>query len=138
MIEFKAQSIVKRENWYLTEFEHDIKKMQKIVNDCNICKDADLYFVFLETGQAKKVEAYKPIIAYSQYLTCNVKYRKDADYISSIRSHWEEFNNVLPGCVKNQEPKVIDIGEAYGYKQYISSLIIGPLKAKNIKLSVNY
>lgn len=138
IIEFKAQSIVKRENWYLTEFEHDIKKMQKMVNDCNICKDADLYFVFLETGQAKKVEAYKPIIAYSQYLTCNVKYRKDADYISSIRSHWEEFNNVLPDCVKNQELKVIDIGEAYGYKQYISPLIIGPLKAKNIKLSVNY
>ena len=118
MIEFKAQSIVKKENWYLKEFEHDIDKMQKMAEYCSICQDADLYFVFLETGQEGKVDAYKPIIAYSQYLTRTVKYREDADYISTIRSHWEEFNNVLAGCVKNQEPKVIYIGNVYGYNQY--------------------
>ena len=132
MIEFKAQSIVKRENWYLAEFEHDIDKMQKMAEDCSICKDADLYFVFLETGQGEKVDAYKPIIAYSQYLTSNVKYYSDADYISSIRSHWEEFNNVLPGCFGKQEPQATYIGEAYGYKQYISPLIIGPLNANDL------
>ena len=136
MIEFKAQSIVKKENWYLAEFEHDIDKMQKMAEDCSICQDADLYFVFLETGQEGKVDAYKPIIAYSQYLTRTVKYREDADYISTIRSHWEEFNNVLAGCVKNQEPKVIYIGNVYGYNQYISPLIIGPLKAKDIKFNI--
>ena len=136
MIEFKAQSIVKKENWYLAEFEHDIDKMQKMAEDCSICQDADLYFVFLETGQEGKVDAYKPIIAYSQYLTRTVKYREDADYISTIRSHWEEFNNVLAGCVKNQEPKVIYIGNVYGYNQYISPLIIDPLKAKDIKFNM--
>ena len=139
MIEFKAQSIVKKENWYLKEFEHDIDKMQKMAEDCSICQDADLYFVFLETGQEGKVDAYKPIIAYSQYLTSHVKYYSDADYksyISTLRSYWEEFNNVLAGCVKNQEPKVIYIGNVYGYNQYISPLIIGPLKAKDIKFNV--
>ena len=136
MIEFKAQSIVKKENWYLKEFEHDIDKMQKMAEYCSICQDADLYFVFLETGQEGKVDAYKPIIAYSQYLTRTVKYREDADYISTIRSHWEEFNNVLAGCVKNQEPKVIYIGNVYVYNQYISPLIIGPLKAKDIKFNM--
>ena len=136
MIEFKAQSIVKKENWYLKEFEHDIDKMQKMAEYCSICQDADLYFVFLETGQEGKVDAYKPIIAYSQYLTRTVKYREDADYISTIRSHWEEFNNVLAGCVKNQEPKVIYIGNVYGYNQYISPLIIGALKAKDMKFNM--
>lgn len=139
MIEFKAQSIVKKENWYLAEFEHDIDKMQKMAEDCSICQDADLYFVFLETGQEGKVDAYKPIIAYSQYLTSHVKYYSDADYksyIFTLRSYWEEFNNVLAGCVKNQEPKVIYIGNVYGYNQYISPLIIGPLKAKDIKFNV--
>ena len=139
MIEFKAQSIVKKENWYLAEFEHDIDKMQKMAEDCTICQDADLYFVFLETGQEGKVDAYKPIIAYSQYLTSHVKYYSDADYksyIFTLRSYWEEFNNVLAGCVKNQEPKVIYIGNVYGYNQYISPLIIGPLKAKDIKFNI--
>lgn len=139
MIEFKAQSIVKKENWYLAEFEHDIDKMQKMAEDCSICQDADLYFVFLETGQEGKVDVYKPIIAYSQYLTSNVKYYSDADYksyIFTLRSYWEEFNNVLAGCVKNQEPKVIYIGNVYGYNQYISPLIIGPLKAKDIKFNI--
>ena len=139
MIEFKAQSIVKKENWYLKEFEHDIDKMQKMAEYCSICQDADLYFVFLETGQEGKVDAYKPIIAYSQYLTSHVKYYSDADYksyIFTLRSYWEEFNNVLAGCVKNQEPKVIYIGNVYGYNQYISPLIIGPLKAKDIKFNM--
>lgn len=134
MIEFKAQSIVKREKWYLTEFENDVKKMKNIADKCSLC-DVDMYFVFIETGQEKAVVAYKPIIAYSQYLTSNVKYHEKADYISFIRSHWEEFNNVLPGCVSKQVPQAIDIGEAYGYKQYISPLIIGPLKAKDIMSS---
>ena len=139
MIEFKAQSIVKKESWYLAEFEHDIDKMQKMAEDCSICQDADLYFVFLETGQEGKVDAYKPIIAYSQYLTSHVKYYSDTDYksyIFTLRSYWEEFNNVLADCVKNQEPKVIYIGNVYGYNQYISPLIIGPLKAKDIKFNV--
>lgn len=138
MIEFKAQSIVKKESWYLAEFKRDIDKMQKMSEDCTICQDADLYFVFLETGQEGKVDAYKPIIAYSQYLTSHVKYYSDADYksyIFTLRSYWEEFNNVLAGCVKNQEPKVIYIGNVYGYNQYISPLIIGPLKAKDIKFN---
>ena len=110
-----------------------------MAEDCSICQDADLYFVFLETGQEGKVDAYKPIIAYSQYLTSNVKYYSDADYksyIFTLRSYWEEFNNVLAGCVKNQEPKVIYIGNVYGYNQYISPLIIGPLKAKDIKFNM--
>lgn len=139
MIEFKAQSIVKKESWYLAEFKRDIDKMQKMAEDCSICQDADLYFVFLETGQEGKVDAYKPIIAYSPYLISYVKYYSDADYksyIYTLRSYWEEFNNVLAGCVKNQEPKVIYIGNAYGYNQYISPLIIGPLKAKDIKFNI--
>lgn len=78
--------------------------------------------------QERKVDEYRPIIAYSNYLTSNVKYRTDPDYISAIQSYWEEFNDKLITPVKIQEPQVIFIGEAYGYKQYLSPLIIGPLK----------
>ncbi|MBO7501866.1 MAG: hypothetical protein J6T32_01465 [Paludibacteraceae bacterium] len=136
LIEFKAQSVVKKEKWYLTEFEHDLKKMKDIITNpqYTICKDADMYFVFLETGQEEKVEQFRPIIAYSQYLTQNVKYYKDTkDYISALGAYWKDFNSRLINPQAIQEPKVIDIGEAYGYRQYLSPLIIGPLKTTDIK-----
>ena len=133
LIEFKAQSIVKKEKWYLDEFEHDLKKMKGLVDGASICKNADMYFIFLETGQERKVDEYRPIIAYSNYLTSNVKYRTDSDYISAIQSYWEEFNDKLITHIKIQEPQAICIGESYGYKQYISPLIIGPLKITDIK-----
>lgn len=133
LIEFKAQSIVRKENWYIDEFEHDINKMKTIVEESPICKNADMYFVFLETGQEKKVDKFKPIIAYAQYLTSNVKYYSNPDYKSAIKSYWEEFNRKLIKPIMINEPKVIDIGASYGYKQYISPLIIGPLKPTDIK-----
>jgi hypothetical protein len=92
-----------------------------------------MYFVFLETGQEKKVNNYKPIITYSQYQTSKVKFKKDADYISSIHSYWMDFNKLLANSIVEEMPKIIYIGEAYGYKQYISPLIIGPLKTTDIK-----
>lgn len=133
LIEFKAQSIVKREKWYLNEFEHDLKKMKVMAAENPKCKEADMYFVFLETGQEKPVDKFKPIIAYSQYLTKSVKYRKDSDYLTAIQSHWEEFNKRLKKDVIHA-PKAISIGEAFGCEQYISPLIIGPLKSKHIDL----
>lgn len=133
LIEFKAQSIVRKEKWYLAEFEHDLRKMKEMAEKSSICKNVDMYFVFLETGQERKVDQFKPIIAYSQYLTRNVKYYTDTDYLSALRSYWEEFNNKLIKPVMIKEPKAICVGEAYGYKQYISPLIIGPLKATDIK-----
>lgn len=133
LIEFKAQSIVKKEKWYLAEFEHDIKKMKEITEKYSVCRDADMYFVFLETGQEKKVNNYKPIIAYSQYQAGKVKFKKDVDYISSIHSYWMDFNKLLANPIVEETPKIIYIGEAYGYKQYISPLIIGPLKTIDIK-----
>ena len=133
LIEFKAQSIVRKEHWYINEFEHDIKKMKEIVEKSPICKNANMYFVFLETGQEKKVDKFKPIIAYSKYQTYKVKYYSNLDYKSAIKSYREEFNRKLVKPIMINEPKVIDIGASYGYKQYISPLIIGPLKPTDIK-----
>jgi len=127
LIEFKAQSIVRREQWYIDSFIHDVQKMRELVKNYPVCKDANLYYVFLETGQECKAVAYKPVLGYAQYQTGNVKYRSDADYIPTIQAHWDELRTALGEKITIHEPNVIDIGEAFGYKQYISPLLIGPL-----------
>ncbi len=127
LIEFKAQSIVKREQWYLDEFTRDVKKMRDYKKN-NPCTDADLYFVFLETGQWCKAYKYKSILGYSIYQNGKVKFRQDGDYLSSIKLHWEEFRGVLGQSINIPDPEAIEIGEAYGYKQYVSPLIIGPIE----------
>jgi len=130
LIEFKAQSIVRPEKWYLDEFKNDVKKMRDLVQDenCTICKDADMYFVFLETGQNRKADEYKPVLAYAKYQTSSVKYRKDSDYLSAIKSHWDEFSTALGQPITIHQPKAISIGKAFGYEQFVSPLLIGPLK----------
>ena len=55
LIEFKAHAIARPEpSYYGSEFQNDVKKMREFKKDVNICTEADLYFVFLETGQMKK------------------------------------------------------------------------------------
>ncbi len=127
LIEFKAQSIVRSEQWYLDEFKRDVEKMRSLADD-PICKDADKYFVFLETGQERKADKYKSVLGYAQYQSPDVKYHHDTDYLSAIKSHWDEFSKVLDQPITVHVPKAIYIGEAFGYKQYVSPLLIGPLK----------
>ena len=129
LIEFKAQSIVKREKWYLDEFSRDVKKMRGFKKE-SPCTDADLFFVFLETGQWCKADKYKSILGYSIYQNGRVKFRKDSDYLSSIKSHWEKFKEFEPR-IEIPDPKAIYIGEAFGYKQYVSPLLIGPLELRS-------
>lgn len=125
-IEFKAQSIVKKEPWYLEEFKRDVKKMRDLAQ-----KDTDLYFIFLETGQDKKADKYKSILGYAVYqpkMKKSISYYTEPDYLLTIKEHWKEFQNEIDKPIKIPKPKAICIGEAYGYKQYISPLLIGPFK----------
>lgn len=126
LIEFKAQSIVKREKWYLDEFSRDVEKMRGFKKE-SPCTDADLFFVFLETGQWCKADKYKSILGYSIYQNGRVKFRQNGDYLREIESHWQEFKKLKPG-IEIHAPKAIYIGEAFGYKQYVSPLLIGPLE----------
>ena len=131
LIEFKAHSIARPEpSYYGSEFQDDVKKMRDFKKDIGICADADSYFVFLETGQNKKADKYESVLGFSKYQTPKCKYCRDAqdeDYLHEVASHWQEFNNRLPG-IEIPAPKAIYIGEAFGYKQYISPLLLGPLK----------
>ena len=126
LIEFKAQSIVKREKWYLDEFSRDVEKMRGFKKE-SPCTDADLFFVFLETGQWCKADKYKSILGYSIYQNGRVKFRQNGDYLREIESHWQEFKKREPG-IEIHAPKAIFVGEAFGYKQYVSPLLIGPLE----------
>ena len=128
LVEFKAQSIVRPETWYLDEFKHDVQKMRTLTEESSICKDADMYFFFLETGQERKADKFKPVLGYAQYQSANVKYHHDTDYLSAIKSHWDEFCTALNQPITIHQPKAVYIGEAFGYKQYVSPLLIGPLK----------
>ena len=98
------------------------------LSDDPICKNADKYFVFLETGQERKADKYKPVLGYAQYQSPNVKYHHDTDYLSAIKSHWDEFSKVFGQPITIHQPKAVYVGEAFGYKQYVSPLLIGPLK----------
>ena len=131
LIEFKAHAIARPEPaYYGLEFQNDVKKMHDFKKDVNICADADLYFVFLESGQNEKADQYKSVLGYAKYQTPNCKYCRDAqdeDYLREIESHWQEFKKRLPEA-DIHAPEAIFVGEAFGYKQYVSPLLIGPLK----------
>ena len=131
LIEFKAHAIARPEPaYYGLEFQNDVKKMRDFKKDVNICADADLYFVFLESGQNEKADQYKSVLGYAKYQTPNCKYCRDAqdeDYLREIESHWQEFKKRLPEA-DIHAPEAIFVGEAFGYKQYVSPLLIGPLK----------
>lgn len=131
LIEFKAHAIARPEPaYYGLEFQNDVKKMRDFKKDVNICADADLYFVFLESGQNEKADQYESVLGYAKYQTPNCKYCRDAqdeDYLREIESHWQEFKKRLPEA-DIHAPKAIFFGEAFGYKQYVSPLLIGPLK----------
>lgn len=134
LIEFKAQSIARSEKWYLDEFTKDVKKMRDIKHyDKKTCKNADLYFVFLETGQGEEAEnskKYKSVLGFSKYedrcVYCDGP--QDENYLQTVYSHWKEFEGLLDESISIHEPKAIYIGEAFGYKQYVSPLVIGPLE----------
>lgn len=129
LIEFKAQSITRRETWYLDEFKHDIQKMRGFVKDDAACKDADLYFIFLETIQSEKAEKFKSELAYAKYQTKSVRYyNENNDDLSYVKSQWNEFQEALDEHIDIPEPNAVRIGEAFGYEQFVLPLLIGPLK----------
>ena len=141
LIEFKAHSIARPErSFYCYEFKKDVEKLLELKtadNNVASCRNAALFFVFLETGQSEIAVNYKSVLAYSLYQeqsdTC--VYCQDAhdkNYLDAIKSHWAEFNQgkykvkgIKP--IQIPEPKAICIGEAYGYKQYVSPWLIGPI-----------
>ena len=131
MIEFKAHAIARPEPaYYGLEFQNDVKKMRKFRSQGGIFADADLYFIFLENGQSNKADLYESVLGFSKYQTPNCKYcrnAQDEDYLREIESHWQEFKKREPG-IEIHAPKAIYIGEAFGYKQYVSPLLIGPLE----------
>ena len=141
LIEFKAHSIARPERaFYCSEFKRDVEKMLKLKDKVSICKSAELFFVFLETGQAKKADKYHSVLGFSQYQTSKCVYcngAQDNYYLDAIKSHWEAFNkgeyeveyegkHLQP--ISIPDPKAIEIGEAFGYTQYVSPLVIGPLE----------
>ncbi len=141
LIEFKAHSIARPErSFYCLEFKRDVEKMLKLKDKVDICKSAELYFVFLETGQAKKADKYHSVLGFSQYQTSKCVYCKgvnDNNYLDVIKSHWEAFNKEeyeVQYEEKRLQPisipdsKAIEIGKAFGYTQYVSPLLIGPLE----------
>lgn len=130
LIEFKAQSIARDEKWYRDEFINDVKKMRNMKHGSDECKDAELFFVFLETGQSKEAAEYKSVLGFSKYMDgcvfCDGP--QDKAYLDAINVFWRKFEGLFEESISIQAPIAIEIGEAYGYKQYVSPLLIGPLE----------
>ena len=140
LIEFKAHSIARPEpSFYCSEFKRDVEKMLELKGKVDICNSTELYFVFLETGQDRKADIFQSVLGFSQYQNSKCVYCKDEQvkqYLDAIKSHWEAFNRgkyevkyegkgLRP--ISIPEPQAIEIGEAFGYKQFVSPLLIGPL-----------
>ena len=139
LIEFKAHSIARPEpSFYCSEFKRDVEKMLELKGKVDICNSAELYFVFLETGQDRKADIFQSVLGFSRYQNSKCVYYKDEQeqYLDAIKSHWEAFNRgkyevkyegkgLRP--ISIPEPQAIEIGEAFGYKQCVSPLLIGPL-----------
>lgn len=140
LIEFKAHSIARPEpSFYCSEFKRDVEKMLELKGKVDICNSAELYFVFLETGQDRKADIFQSVLGFSQYQNSKCVYCKDEQvkqYLDAIKTHWEAFNRgkyevkyegkgLRP--ISIPEPQAIEIGEAFGYKQFVSPLLIGPL-----------
>ena len=140
IIEFKAHSIARPEpSFYCLEFKRDVEKMLELKGEGGVLGSAELFFIFLETGQAKKAVKYQSVLGFAQYQNSKCVYCKDAQveqYLDAIKSHWEAFNKgkyevkyegkgLQP--IRISEPQAIEIGEAFGYKQFVSPLLIGPL-----------
>ena len=130
LIEFKAQSIARDEKWYRDEFVKDVDKMRKMKHKSAICEDAELYFVFLETGQSKEAKEYKSVLGFSKYrdgcVFCNGPH--DETYLDAIKVFWKKFEGLLENSITIHDPIALDVGDAFGYRQYVSPLLIGPLK----------
>ncbi len=159
LIEFKAHSIARPEKWYVDEFVHDIEKMKQIVEkDKKTYKNTDLYFVLLETIQGHKPNdgKYKHTLGFNIYVNEKTKfysnYDSDDDLSDNlikedfveftkqeIIGHYKKNDHVLKLAKKFSIPKlsIIPIGEAFGYKEYVAPLILGPIKSSDITIETN-
>jgi len=67
LVELKAHSLVKQEKWYIEAFNNDMRKMKHLADDIEICKGADLYYIFLQSMQERYEGKYMPAFASSNY-----------------------------------------------------------------------
>lgn len=156
LIEFKAHSIARPEKWYVDEFVHDIEKMENIVEkDKTKYKNTDLYFVLFETIQGHRPinDKYKHTLGFNIYVNEKTKFYSDYDSDCElseklITEDFREFTKTeIKGHYKKQDHvlilkknlnitklSIIPIGEAFGYKEYVAPLILGPIKSSDITI----
>ena len=151
LIEFKAQSLVRPERWYIDEFVKDIAKMKHICDEDCACTNADLYFVFLHSAQSSFKKAFAVAQAARLYAnsktTCCMS-ENDNNCIGAMHSEWKKFfapdvnghygkSDHLLSQPKQLAPLPIlqCLGEAYDVQCYIAPMTWGPQKSINIHFS---
>lgn len=154
LIEFKAQSIVRPEKWYLEEFAHDVVKMCKFAHQDKLATSADLYFVFLETGQGADDtgKPYSQMLASLKY-TSNTQYGTPEQLHSEMKKHFEQFpslagqtfeqryNRTYYGFYLQEDVptnintfEVQPLGEIHQFTSCLGAFIWGPVKPNNINI----
>jgi len=143
IFEFKAQSLARKENWYVDEYLHDLQKMKKF-SDESTCKEADFYFIFLMSGQDRSIKN-------NEYAICSgsqkFETRSTTAYVNSGNLNYnqlvkDEFKKLTETSIANNkfvlkgadkfEKEVISrqsLGKCYGYEVFTTPLVIGPFKA---------
>lgn len=155
MIEFKAQSIVRQESWYLNEYAHDMVKM-RLFAEKNL--DINLYFVFLMTGQKRVYtdkDPYAPMLAFLPYMsgaTCgqpNELHKQMSQCFKAFPtegccSFERKLNHKTYGFKLLQEVptnlnefEVQELGTVHNFTNYLGAFIWGPVAARDIDITKN-
>lgn len=152
LIEFKAQSIVRREKWYIDEFVKDVAKMKEICSSNENCANADMYFVFLHSAQNKyKHNEYSVAHASSNYYnnkTTICESKDDDNCEKAMEKEWKRFFEKADGRYKKEDhileiknnklqtpkAKIQYLGEAYGIKCFTAAMIWGPVKKGDVEI----
>lgn len=147
LIEFKAQSLARPENWYLDEFAHDVFKMY------NMCEDdqTQMYFVFLHSAQSSYEAAPDVVQAaklYRNSKTALCSIDDDSQCKAMMKTEWEKFFKETISQKFNKhtyeftyrdavkeipKPKIQYIGTVYNTQCFTAAMIWGPYVKGDIK-----
>lgn len=137
LIEFKAQSLVRPEKWYIDEFVKDVLKMRGMGED-----DTQMYFVFLHSSQSSYGGPYTLMQAAQKYtngktVTCSST--DDEACKDEMQKEWQRFfQETVKGRYDKQDhtfrqakgsparPEIISLGEAYGIEYFTAAMLWGP------------
>ena len=114
----------------ISNHENERSTIHRSGRTLNFFEDSSGLRTTVNSAQSKEAAEYKSVLGFSKYMDgcvfCDGP--QDKTYLDAINVFWRKFEGLLEDSISIHAPIAIEIGEAYGYKQYVSPLLIGPLE----------